>query len=1044
MNIARGAVKYPITMAMIFAAVVLLGGISVSRLGVDLLPDINSPKVVIEVEAGENTPEDMERKFTKNVEAMVGTINKVRRVSSVSRTGRAFITTEFSWDADMDFALLDVQKKVGSLVEDDEVDRISYSRFDPNALPIMTLCLLGRSGDDMDGLRREAEIVIKRRLEGLDGIASAKIAGGEKNEIIVRLDPHKLEAYELTESVIISKIQQTNIDASGGRVEDNNRVYIIKGVGRFKNLDDIRKLTVGYRKPQLFEGESSGAVQNPNAPHTDSVPVELREVGEVYFSTYDPENIVVYNGEKGIGISVYKDAQANTVKISKILYDEVRKLQNELTDTKLVITSEEARFINASINEVEEAAFYGMILAVIVLFLFLRNIWSTLIVSLAIPLSIIATFNLMYFNNLTLNIMTLGGLALGAGMLVDNAIIVVENIFRHQQAGKDRASAAIDGTTEVGGALVASTLTTIIVFLPIVYVHGIGGELFKEQGFTVAFSLLSSLFVAFLLIPPLAARMLKIKETKKQSNWMRDFYGRLVSGALRNKMAVIIIAVILVVVSVYLIPVIGNEFIPRSDEGRFSLKVELPEGTRINFTKSVTDRIAEIINEVSDGNVEGIYSHIGRQPSESEMGSVSESGSHTALISVKMIPGDTRKIDTQTFAGMLGHYLKDLPETKITFRTQETSFQQTIGAKEGDIDIEVSGPEIDELKRLTGIVVERLKSVQELKDIHSTFSEGRPEVNIQLDRKTAAGFGLDISTVSAKVRALLEESDAGEMRYEGDDRSITVDYPKYKLNDLKNLLFKTDEGAVLHLRDVADLKILEGPREIVRKNQVRVGEVFGTFNPNVKYSFALEKIKNSLKDIEMPKDYRLSIGGQEKERAESFKNLKFALILAVILVYMVMSSLFESIVHPFTIMFSLPLAGIGTVITFYLWGEPFSLMAYIGIIMLAGIAVNDAIVLVDYIHKKRMEGLGLNDAIIQAGKDRLRPILMTSLTTILALVPLTLGIGEGAKLRAPMAVAVIGGLITSTIMTLIVIPVVYTYLDRIRGKRVLAKYNEKK
>jgi HAE1 family hydrophobic/amphiphilic exporter-1 len=598
MNIPRFAVKYPISISMLFLGIILLGVISLSKLGTDLLPDIASPKINIRVEAGEKPPEEMERKYTKRVESFVSQLNSVKRVSSTSMTGISIVTIEYSWNADMDFALLDVQKAVAGFSADREVQSVSVDRFDPRTAPIMTLCVTPKTDRDLDAVRNDVERVVKLRLERLEGVAAAVHSGGREKEIVIRLKPYHLMAYGLRPRDVISKIQSTNVNQSGGEVKDNEKIYIVKGIGEFQDITELKTLVVGYKRNTVLganDRQGSGQAQQQNAQQGSLVPVQLIEIADVEFRDREVDSIVRYNGKEGVGISVYKEAQSNTVATSANVHETLDDLRRDLSEVDINISKDQAGFINSSINEVEFAAFIGMLLAILVLTIFLRNLWATFIVALSIPISVIATFNLMYFNDLTLNIMTLGGLALGAGMLVDNSIVVMENIFRHRNLGKSAKDAAIFGTGEVGTAIIASTITTVSVFMPIVYVKGIGAELFKEQAFTVAFSLLSSLLVAFLLIPTLASKLMKAKPSGEYKKIRSKLYHGILKSAIKNKWIVISVTVILAFMTIQSIGLIGTEFIPRSDQMQFSIKIRFPEGTQIEKTSNVTRVIENLI-----------------------------------------------------------------------------------------------------------------------------------------------------------------------------------------------------------------------------------------------------------------------------------------------------------------------------------------------------------------------------------------------------------------------------------------------------------------
>jgi HAE1 family hydrophobic/amphiphilic exporter-1 len=655
----------------------------------------------------------------------------------------------------------------------------------------------------------------------------------------------------------------------------------------------------------------------------------------------------------------------------------------------------------------------------------------TLVIGLAIPISILATFTLMYFEGLTLNVMTLGGLALGAGMLVDNAIVVIENIYRHLEAGADARTASARGASEVGVAILASTLTTVSVFLPIVYLHGIVGELFKEQALTVAFSLLSSLAVAMATVPALASRILRVRAVPR-SRAGRERYRTLLAAILNHKLLVVVSIAIVLGITVVVGRTIPAEFIPREDQGLVHVDLALPEGARLQMTDRVALRVSDMIQEIGAEDIGSIYARSGIDPAR--LSNVGEpTGPNRATLSVALRPGERRSLGELVEA--VDAHLATLPEIEVRYRLHETALEGVIGSRAAPIQIEIVGDDLDTLRRLTGELATRLDGLPAVYNLRTTFQGGRPEIDLVLRADVAASFGLTPQALMQILEERLTGVIAGELSRDQRSRNLRVGYEDVDLNELTQIRINAPNGAVLTLGDVAEPRIVEGPREILREGQRRVGRISGYLVEGAVLGDAMVEVEAVLADTLLPNGYRIEVGGEERERAESFRALGFALLLSIVLVYMVMASLFESLVHPFTVMLTVPLAGVGVVFAFWGLGEPLSVMAYLGIIMLGGIAVNDAIILVDRINQLRDRSESLREAVLQAAQDRLRPILMTSATTILALLPMAIGIGEGAQLRAPMAIAVIGGLVTSTLMTLVVIPVSYELVDRLRRPR---------
>ncbi|NOZ60371.1 MAG: efflux RND transporter permease subunit [Calditrichaeota bacterium] len=1017
------SVNYPITILMLVLAVVLLGYISFSKLGVDLFPDLNNPRIFVELKAGEKPPEEIEKQFVESIEALAIRQKKVVQVSSVTRVGSAQITVEYSWDADMDEAFLDLQKTLTSFTQNSEIEELVITQHDPNTAPIMLLGFSNENIDDMDELRRVAENYLRNELIRLEGIAEVKLLGQEEKEVVLETNPYLLEAYNLTPSAITSKLQSYNRNVSGGSIVEMGRKYVIKGVGEFQSLEDIKNVIVTYKQPT--------ATNTGQTPQTrERVPVFLKDVAKVKLQNKDPENIVHVNQKRCMGLEIYKETKFNTVKATNALQKELAKLRKALPGYKLTVIQNQGDFINQAVDEVKQTALIGILLAILILFVFLRRVGTTFIISLAIPISIIATFNLMYFNGLTLNIMTLGGLALGAGMLVDNAIVVMENIFRNLESGLSLKEASIRGAAEVGGAITASTLTTIVVFLPIVFLHGAAGELFKDQAWTVAFSLLSSLVVAILVIPMLSARLLKTPQLDVEQKSIRfPGYATFLSKMLSHRWKVIGAAALLVAISILLIPFVGSEFIPKTDLGEFSIEVKLPAGTDLRRTEQTITGIENLIHETYGDEINLIYSQIG--PAASDVSSTEESileDENTGTI--KIILNDNHKIPAQKIIAHLGQVLGDIPDVETQFIQEQTALQATLGTEVAPIIVEIKGEDLDVIQDLTNQVKKKVASVPDLINIETSFDEGRPEVELVVDRISAGMYNLGINEISSQLQNYLKGRSAGSWDYEGELKDITLRLPKMSVGELGNIQLNNGEQKI-PLSEVTKIRIENAPKEIKRRNQIRIGEVTAHIQSNRPFNHIVADIRNQLKDIDFPTDYKYEITGEEQKRSEAFHNLKFALFLSIILVYMVMASQFESLIHPLTILLTIPLAGVGAILIFFLLGKTLNIMAYIGIIMLAGIAVNDSIILVDAINQLKREGLSRWDAIIEAGQRRIRPIIMTSLTTILALLPLTFGFGEGAALRAPMALAVIGGLITSTILTLIVIPCVYLVFDQI-------------
>ena len=1024
-SITKFAVKYPVSVLMLTLAVCLLGTISYNKLGTDLFPDLKNPALYVEVKSGQRPPEEVEKLITTNVESTAARQEGVKSVYSVTKVGYTKVTVEYGWDQDMDAAFLDLQRSVSSLSQDETIEEVNVTRYDANATPIMTIALTHNEVKDMNELRKIAENYMRNELVRVDGIADIQLNGQEQAIVEISTNPYMLEAFGLTADGIASQITAINQNVSGGTITDGDIQYTVKGVNLITSLQDIENIIVAFKENS--SGGSSSSSESTSSASKTKAPVYLKDVATVSIRNKDPENLARYNGERCLGISIYKENKYNTVNAVENLLAKIDEFRKSLPGYDFHIISNQGEFIGSSINEVKDSALMGIILAVIILYIFLRRVNMTLIVSLSIPISIIATFNLMYFNGLSINIMTLGGLALGAGMLVDNAIVVMENIFRNMDENNlPPAEAAVRGTSEVAGAITASTLTTIVVFLPIVYLQGAAGELFKEQAWTVSFSLLSSLFVSILFIPMLASKFMRKKDNISSHAITIKGFGNFVGKVLKRKYLVIGVATILMIVSYLMLPLIGMEFMPKTESKEFSILVTMEPGTRLKSTDNAVGTIEDAIRTLGQDDIEWQYTLVGPSNLESQSGGKLES-ENQSQIKVK-IKKDS-KLDADYFITNINENYP-LPEgVEISYEKGESALQSILGTEGAPLVIEVKGEELELLDELCTEIKEKIIGIPGIYDIKSSLEKGAPEVNIKIDRLKSGIYGIDVATVSNQVSEKLAGKDAGTFETQGETIDINIKVPEVTLSEIYDIEIVQGEKKY-RLGEIADIEITSAPKEINRVNQSRTGIVTAMLEKQYSLNHVTPAIKAKLSEVEFPAKYSAKITGEEEMRQESFSGLGFALFLSILLVYMVMAAQFESLRHPFTILLTIPLAGVGCILAFLLTGQTLNMMAFIGIIMLAGIAVNSSIILVDAINRLKEEGHPLEEAIKMAAQHRVRPIIMTSATTILALLPMCFGFGEGASLRSPMALAVIGGLLTSTIMTLIVIPCVYYVIDR--------------
>lgn len=1035
-RIAQFAVKYPVTVLMLVLGIVLLGFISFGKLGNDLFPDLNNPKIYIELKAGERPPEEIEKNYVDQIESLSMRQRGVTQVSSVSKVGSATITVEYDWNRDMDEAFLDLQKELNTFRQNSDLESFTISQYDPNAAPVMIVGLKNNRINNMDELRKVAGNYIRNELVRIEGVADVKLTGTEESEVVVETTKYILDSYGVTSDVIAAQIRNYNRNVSGGSILDMGLKHTIKGVSVLKDLSDLGNIIIGFKQPSASGGTGSSAT---NLAGANRVPVYLRDVATIVFKNKDPQNIVTINGERCIGLSIYKEPKFNTSVVVKSLDKSIANIANALPGYEFIKIKDQGKYIKGAINEVQNSALIGIFLAVVILYVFLRRIGTTMVISVAIPISIIATFNLMYFSHLTLNIMTLGGLALGAGRLVDDAIVVLENITRNREEGMSLKDAAITGTGQVGGAITASTITTIVVFIPIVYLHGASGEMFKDQAWTVAFALISSLFVAMLVIPMLVNTLFREKRKNEPSRLSSPmqfrWYPRFLSAVIEKRKLVIILSVALMILTGLMVPQLGSEFMPKASSAEFTIELTLPEGTILSRTQSTISKTEGIIRELLGDKIEMIYSQAGGDISTSasqSIGSVTENYANIKVFLKKEFASNSDQALT-----LVEQYLKTIPDMKVAFSREETTLQASLGTATAPFVLEIKGKEYDEMEKILNESRSILTTNKDLYNITTSLDEGTPEVEVLVDRFRSSYFNVSVDNVINQIKSYLSGAQAGRFDSDGEMKDITVKLEDLTMKQLQDLLI-TAGTVKVPLSELAHVRRVISPREITRSNQARTCYLYAMVNKSKPFDRVVKEAEASLGNVALPNDYKIGITGEELKRKETMSSLTFALILSIILVFMVLAAEFESIIQPFVILLTMPFAAVGTILTFLIFGKSLNMMAYIGIIMLCGIAVSNAIILIDRINQLRADGLGKKDSIITAGSQRIRPILMTSLTTICALLPLTVGIGESASLRSPMALAVTGGLVSSTILTLIVIPCVYWVFDSfsmmLRGK----------
>jgi HAE1 family hydrophobic/amphiphilic exporter-1 len=1026
MNTASGPIRRPVLTSVIFLIIIVLGLVSLSRLSIDLMPEITFPTISVVTSYGNVGPREMEELVTRPIEEALAAIQGVEEITSTSSEGTSVVRLAFAWGTDLDVAANDIRDRIdralGRLPED--IERPMIRKFDLSSFPVMILGV-SSSMNPLD-LRQVVEDQVKYRLERVPGVAAVDIWGGLMREIHVDVKAAKLKALGLSTEDILAALRNENRNIPAGLFEKGNAEVLIRTQGEFASLDEIGSTVVAVR---------------------DGKPIQIRDVADVVDSWEEVRQIVRMDGKPGVRVSISKQSGANTVKVAQAVSAEVERINRDLPQVRVLSIIDTSKYIKQSINNVGTSLILGGILAIIVLFVFLRNISSTAIIATAIPISVLATFGLMYFSGFTLNIMTFGGLALGIGMLVDSAIVVLENIYRHREGGESPEQSALTGTGEVSSAIIASVLTTIVVFLPVVFMRGISGIMYQQLAYVVSFSLLCSLVVALTLIPMLSARFMRYRpkgQTQPSGRLQKlyaasertlctieDRYGRILQWALGHKKTVIIVAAGLFVVSVFLVRLIGVELIPTADEGEVRVDLEMAVGTRMEVVDSAT----RMVEDIARSRVPEMVSMMSRTGGGGWRGS----GSHTAEVRITLVPKTERRRSSEQVANDLRQALQGIPGVTIRTRTGQGLFVLRIGSSEGDnVSIEIRGYDLETAQALARRVNEVIQDVPGITDTRISREEGSPEEIIRIDRQKAADLGLTVSRIGDALETAVGGTQASYFREGGNQYRILVrlsEEDRRNLDDLLDLTVVNNRGEPVILRNTVVTLPQEGPVLIERKDQERIITVSANFTGRDMGS-VISDIRNRLRSVPVPKDFAILFGGDYEEQQKAFRELMLGLVLAIILIYLVMAGQFESLRDPFVVLFSIPMAITGIVVIMILTRTIFSMQAFIGCIMLAGIVVNNAIILVDYTNRLRREhGMDLIPAIEAAGARRLRPILMTASTTILGLLPLSLGLGEGGEAQAPLARVVIGGLISSTLITLVLIPVVYSIFEQKLGRR---------
>ncbi len=1048
MRIVDFSIRRPVTVAVFGLAAIIFGLVAFRDLAVDLLPDIAYPSLTIRTDMEGAAPSEIETLITRPIENAVGVVNGVASVTSSSRLDVSEVTLEFDWGTNMDFAALDVRERLDLVDLPEAAARPILLRYDPSLDPVMRIGLTG--DEELVRLRLIGEEDVKRLLERVDGVAAALVAGGLEEEIQVEIDERQAANLGLSVDQIIQRLAQENVNVTGGRLEEGQAQYLVRTINeieRARDLDDI-----------IVSSNGQAAVR-------------LSDVARITRGHKERTIVSRINGREAVEIAIYKEGGTNTVTVVDRVKKELDAVRARLNATgrnmKLTVISDQDRYIRQSVSDVMQTAVIGGVLAILVLLLFLRHFRSTAIIAISIPISVVASFLLMYMSHISLNIMSLGGITLGIGLLVDNSIVVLESIQRKRDEGLGIVEAARVGAGEVGQAVTASTLTTVCVFVPIVFVQGIAGQLFGDQALTVTYSLLVSLLVALTLIPMLASRQMRppsaedlqepgrlarpfyraaravaraVKRLARGSGvftsfilaipfrlfdrglgWFHGFYSRVLDRALQRRGLTLAIVLALFAISVALIPTLGRELVPELIQGEFYVDTELPPGTHLDLTARRLARLEDVARHL-DG-VTQVYAIAGT--SNQQGGIAGELRENLGQLTIRVAPPISRARETRIMDALRPELGRDGDLAYRFGRPSYFSFKTPV-------EVEIRGYNLKLLTRLADDATLRMRRIPGLVDVKSSTEGGNPELQIRFDRERLATLGLSVGQVADVVRTKVLGQIVTDITRE--DRTIDIrlrSEERYRDSaaDLANLNVAQEEATAIPLSAVATVTEAEGPAEIRRADGERTALITANLEGRDLGS-ASRDIGASLGRMSLPSGFDVRLGGQRQEMETSFKSMRLAILLAIFMVYLVMASQFESLLHPFVILFSVPFSLIGVVATLVIFRVTLSVVVLIGVILLAGIVVNNAIILIDYTNRLRAEGVAKLDALRRAGQVRLRPILMTTGTTVLGLLPMAFGHGEGSELRAPMALVVMGGLLCSTALTLVIIPVVYSVLDR--------------
>ena len=1015
MKIVKFSINRPVSISMFTVAAIIFGFISYSKLNLNLLPKISYPTLTILTEYPGTAPSEIENIISKPIEETCGVVDNVVRISSVSRAELSEVTVEFAWHTNMDFATLKLREKLDLLRLPRDATKPVILRYDPNQEPIMRLGLTGDA--DLARIRFIAEREVKQALESIEGVAACSISGGLEDEIHIDIDEQKISLLNIPITTVTNRLAQENVNLSAGILKQKDSQFLVRTVNQFKNVEEIKDIII----------EKRGDVQ-----------LTLGSIADVYRGHKERKVISRINGRECIEAAIYRAADANTVAVANAVTDKLKVVQANILKPRnmdyLIITNQ-SKFIKNTIKKVKQTALIGGVLAILVLLYFLKNFRSTLIIGATIPISVVITFFLMYSSNISLNIISLGGLALGIGMLVDNSIVVLESIQRYREKGTDSYKAALQGTSEVAGAVTASTFTTVAVFFPIVFVEGIAGQLFKDMALTVTYSLLASLAVSLTLVPMLNATLRRENSKERLTGWLKVLfkpldkiysqfylsYKKIQDFSFGHKKIIFITVIVLFFTAIFMTRFMGKELIPVISQGEFLINVEFQPGTALKENTAIITDISEVLKKHKE--IDSIYELIGK----GSRGGISfqEERENLSEFTLRLKPGILGKKEDRIM-DLVRADLEKFPTTKVkVYKPRLFSFK-------APLEVVVLGNDLEMIKQVSDELLEKIRGVDGITDLKSSMEEGYPEIQIIFNRALLASQNMTINSVGAQIRNKIEGDVA--TRFIESDREVDIRVRlsegfRDRVDKIGRINIRNGLGMMVPLKALAEIRIKEGPAEIRRILQQKSAVITGNIS-GISLDTAKEKVMAAAASIDCGPECSIYLAGQSMEQDVAFSSMIFAIFLAVFLVYLVMASQFESFIKPFIIMFTIPFGIIGVVIVGLVFSMSINVIVLIGLIILSGIIVNNAIVLVDYIGKLEKQGMSKMEAIKTAAQVRWRPIIMTSITTVLALVPMALDFNEGFEIRIPLALTLIGGLTFGTFLTLIFIPLVYSMMVR--------------